>query len=226
MDIFETKICPVSGLKIEVKEKWQLNHGDYSCRIGVIAESIIISEPKGISVKETTMMFLEKFKEITEDYPDTMKFILIDNYSNFTEATKEARRTYISFLNSCPKVEMIIYMGLSRKLYLSVNIGKMINYLHFPIKISRDYNSAISEAIKRFSRQDLPNNIFFNSRFSSIKVNDYKEPEIKTNNTTSKFRISNNHLGGLICANIIKERPKKRNKSILILRILLSKFIV
>ncbi len=187
MDIFETKICPITGLKVEVKEKWQLNHGDYSCKIGVIGESIIISEPRGISIKETTLMFLETFKEITEAYPNTKKFILIDNYLNFKEATREARRAYISYLNSCHKIEMIVYIGLSRKLYLSVNIGKMINYLNFPINISKNYESALSESIKKLSKLDSPNNIFFNYKFSSIKFDKYKEPEIKTNNNLSKI---------------------------------------
>lgn len=187
MDIFETKICPISGLEMYVKEEWQLNHVDYSCKIGVIGESIIISEPRGNSVKETTLMFLETFKKIIEAYPNTKKFILIDNYLNFKEATIEARRAYISYLNSCSKIEMIVYMGLSRKLYLSVNIGKMINYLYFPIKISKNYESAISESIKKLSKLNSPNNIFFNSKFSSIELDKYKEPKIKTNRNLSKI---------------------------------------
>ena len=187
MDIFESKTCPISGLKIEVKDEWQLSEGNYSCKIGVIADSIIISEPHGDSIKKTTELFLETFQKIVKSYPNTEKFILIDNYSNFNEATKEARRLYISYLNNCPKIAMIIYMGLSRKLYLSVNIGKMINYLYFPIKISKNYENAISEAIKKMSELNLSGNIFGNSELSTIKIDEYLEPSLYNNDKLSKI---------------------------------------
>lgn len=160
LSIFETKICPITGLEIITKPSWQLKKGNYSCKIGLLANSIIIAEPEGYSVKDTTELFLKTIQTIMDSYTETEKFILIDNYKNFKEATKEARRIYISYLNNSPKIAKIIYLGLSRKLYLSVNIGRMINYLNFPIKITHSYQEALKEAIITFKEQNIKNKFF------------------------------------------------------------------
>ena len=192
MDILESKLCPVTGLAIDVRDEWQLSSGDYSCGMGVIADSIVVAEPRGISIKETTELFLDTFESIVEAYPETKKFVIIDNYTGFKRATHEARRKYIQYLNSYNKVAMIIYMGLSRTIYLSVNIGKMINYLHFPIKISKNYFEAITEAMKQINAlkdeedsfsnyQEEEELMSLNSYISSDSVSSSKLEKIMSN---------------------------------------------
>ena len=164
MDIFESGICPLTGVKLEIRDEWQLNSGDYSCKVGVLAKSIIIAEPKGKSTNETTLLFIDTFEKIINTYPKTPKFILIDNYSKFKKATHEARRTYMKYLNNHKKIAMIIYMGLSRSIYLSISMGKMINYLNFSIKVSKNYKEAVEEAIKELDSLKIENNIFSNKK--------------------------------------------------------------
>ena len=182
MDIFKSKKCPVTGLELEIRPEWQVKHLEYTCKFGVIAQSIIIVEPGGNSVLETFNLFWQSIEKIMKSFPETEKFILIDNYKNFKRASHKARKAYIRNINKSQKLAMIIYMNLPRTLHILVNIGITLNYISFPAKISKNYVDAITEAINKFKSINSQNEILQN-----YKINKYKTEE-----TGSKVSIGIN----------------------------------
>jgi signal transduction histidine kinase len=159
VDIFESKICPVTGLELQTKKEWQVKHLEYECKIGVIAESIIIVEPKGNSVIDTFNLFWKSIENIINSFPDTKKFVLIDNYKNFNRASHKARKSYIKNIQKNKKIAMVIYMNLPRTLHVLVNVGITLNYLGFPVKISKNYIEAITSAIENLKDNNSLNKI-------------------------------------------------------------------
>ena len=159
LSIFDTKVCPVTGLKIEVKSTWQVNYLEYKCKLGIIAESIIIAEPSGNSVIETFYKFRDALENIINDYPYTKNFVFIDNYTDFGRASHKARKEYVEYLNKNKKISKVIYIGLPKTLQVLVNFGAAINYTKYPVKVAQNYVEAISDAIIHLKETKSSNSI-------------------------------------------------------------------
>jgi len=175
LDIFESKICPVTGYDLVTKKEWKVKHLEYTCKYGIIAQSIIIVEPGGNSVLETFYLFSEMLEKVISTYPKTNKFVLIDNYTNFKRASHKARKEYIKYFNNHKKIAMVVYMGLPKTLHILVNVGITINYTKFPIKITKTYYEAISESIIQLERLNAKNEILQKYSFQNNKLENKSE---------------------------------------------------
>ncbi len=170
MGIFDSKVCPITGLKLDTRSEWQIKHLEYTCKIGVLAESIIIVEPAGNSVLETFNLFWKSIIVIMDTFRETENFILIDNYKNFNRASHKARKAYVKNLNKNKKIAMVVYINLPRALHVLVNVGITLNYTKYPVKITKTYTEAITESIIQFERLNLKPKTLQNFHIKKEKI--------------------------------------------------------
>ncbi|MFA5904769.1 MAG: hypothetical protein WC836_12615, partial [Desulfobacula sp.] len=121
----------------------------YRVRFCLIGDNIIYSRPSGSASSLSTQNSLY-VNETVEEYVLTKcpAYVLIENFTDLTDFTMDARLTYIRYFHNRPGVCGLIFFGVSYLMSLSIRIAAKMYLASFPIRVVSSYEEAVDFALE------------------------------------------------------------------------------
>lgn len=155
--------CPVTGLPILRKPEWtDVTFGkDYRVTVSVVGDNILLSQTQGRATLNDIKNALRiNNQAVTEAIDGNCPFVQIEDLTNFSNLSREAREYYIDFMKNRERFLGLIFYGASPLLRLSIKLGRRLNIVKFDVYIADDYSEAVKFALKILStdkiREDKP----------------------------------------------------------------------
>ena len=155
--------CPVTGLPVLRKPEWtDVTFGkDYRFTVSIVGDSILLSQARGRATLNDIKSALRiNNQAVTEAIDGNCPFIQIEDLTNFSNLSREAREYYIDFMQNRERFLGLIFYGASPLLKLSIKLGSRLNIVKFDVQIVDSYPEAVKLALKMLStdetREDKP----------------------------------------------------------------------
>ena len=160
--------CPVTGLPILRKPEWtDVTFGkDYRVTVSVVGGNILLSQTRGRATLNDIKNALRiNNQAVTEAIDGNCPFVQIEDLTNFSNLSREAREYYIDFMKNRERFLGLIFYGASPLLRLSIKLGRRLNIVKFDVYIVDNYSEAVKFALNILStdkiREDKPAIAYF-----------------------------------------------------------------
>jgi len=149
-DLQESKtFCPVTGFRVISKPSWAYEGktGGFKVTVTLIGERILHIRARGY------VSYDDQVKSIhLQDYiakraiGEKESFIQVQDWEDLTGASNDARQYYIDYLKDNDRVMGVIFCNTSFMFRMSIQLGKRLNLVPFPLHIADDYTQALKTA--------------------------------------------------------------------------------
>ncbi len=156
--LYLQNVCPQTGYRIFTCPEWTDVSFDenYETSLSIIDDRIIFSRPMGYATLSGVNQFLKLVDDIIEArFPAHVSCILVEDMSNLSGATTEARRRYIKWLKNFQRLKGLIFFGTSPLLKISVKLGKRFYRGPVQIEMAKTYESAVTLAQNFLSKAPI-----------------------------------------------------------------------
>ena len=147
-------LCPVTGLPVINRPEWtDVNFGkDFTETASLIGDMILLSQSSGYATRHDVENALELLSDVvTTGIPTGHPYIHIEDFSNLSRASLDARKYYIEFMKKREGLLGLIFCGASPMLKMSIMLGKRLNIVKFEVKLVKDYSEAVELALQMLS---------------------------------------------------------------------------
>ncbi|MBL8026195.1 MAG: hypothetical protein JNL74_07280 [Fibrobacteres bacterium] len=142
--------CPVTGLEIIQKDEWKCVSADgkYNARFTVIGGRVIHSDVNGYTTIDISKQYLDLLDHICDtQIGQGRKAVLVENYSNHSGTSSEARNYYLSRQRKNERLKGVVFYQASSLFAMMIRVGRLFARLPFPIEITANYGEAMKTAI-------------------------------------------------------------------------------
>ncbi len=174
----EFSICPVSGLKRISRPDWRYvgKHHEFTIEVCVLGDCMLMVTVSGYLEIEDQKESIALQDRISRSvFGETTPFIQVQQWDHFKGASNEARQFYIDYLTRNPRIKGVVFVNVSFKFKVSIQLGKRLNMVPFPVFIARDYPHAVSLGL-RIQKGDLSGDLFENQVVSQPQVGKMRIP--------------------------------------------------
>jgi signal transduction histidine kinase/CheY-like chemotaxis protein/HPt (histidine-containing phosphotransfer) domain-containing protein len=170
----DTRTCPVSGLSIISRPDWiYKGHAhDFKVVVHIVGEAILLTSVSGyLDIEDQKNSIALQDRVAREFFKNRASFIQIQEWHHFKGASNEARQYYIDYLAGNPKIMGVIFCNVSLSFKISINLGKRLNMVPFPVHIAKDYERAVLLAVDILSgtRSSKPSEVPESVEFHRLK---------------------------------------------------------
>jgi signal transduction histidine kinase/CheY-like chemotaxis protein len=151
------KLCPVSGRIMTERSEWFMrDHNDrYRVQFSLIGNHIIYSHPEGSASSMSTKKSLSLNQQVETYLLSKSRFyVQIENFTELTDFTLDARLTYIQYFRGRPGICGLIFFGVSYLTSLSIRFAAKMYLAGFPIRVVSSYEEAIRLAIELVDKNE------------------------------------------------------------------------
>ncbi|MBN8217109.1 MAG: HAMP domain-containing histidine kinase [Spirochaetes bacterium] len=139
--------CPATGLPIRTRPEWcGLDFGTdhYRVSLSVIGQDTLLIRSEGVSRIDNMVPYIAAYDRlVAEVFPPDGAHFAIEDFSALNGATREARKAYLEWRRSDPRMKGVVFFGVSEVLRITIKIGVRISRPRFPVEIARDYPAAV-----------------------------------------------------------------------------------
>jgi len=149
-----TDHCPVTGLTILSRPEWTNVGFDkgYMGTASLLGDSILLLQGSGYAKLhglKDSLSFTDNI--LAEVIPEDQGFVLLEDLSNVTGTSRDARKYFINYVKKHERLLSLIFYSASPVFKLSIKLGKRLNIVKFNVKIVDNYADAIKCAQKVLS---------------------------------------------------------------------------
>ena len=146
----QSDVCHVTGLPIRRKPEWtDVGFGkDYRVTVSIVGDNILRVQPSGYVTLDNQINVLK----LTEQAPAEAisggeQYIHIEDWSNFQGASLAARKHYMDEMQARKRISGVIFCHVSYMFKMSINLGKSLRMVKFPVHLVDDYSEAVRLAL-------------------------------------------------------------------------------
>ncbi len=126
----------------------------YRVHFSLIGEGIIYSHPSGSANASSTKKSLLVNEKVAQyALENNTAYVQIENFSELTDFTLDARLTYIRYFHNRQGICGLVFFGVSYLTSLSIRIAAKMYLADFPIKVVSSYQEAVGIALSILERQ-------------------------------------------------------------------------
>lgn len=154
-EIWKLDNCPVTNLPIIRKSDWEditFDNDNYRLTISRIGTNIFHIKTWGYSTLSTTRKYFELINKIIDtELLEKELYYLIEDYTDHTGASIEAKNCYVKNQKDNKRLQALIFYGTSSIFKLMIKLTKRIVKTSFTIDIVDNYKTAIKKMSKEQS---------------------------------------------------------------------------
>jgi PAS domain S-box-containing protein len=161
-----SSICPTTGLSLIRRSEWtNVSFGkDYRGNVSVLGGCILISQPSGYATAHDVIEVFRLAKKVISETMGDHPYIHLEDYTNLTGASLEARRCYMEIQKKQKQLLGIVYYGLSPLLKMNIKLANTFRVFKFDVGIVSDYAEAVNHALLVLSAHNIrPEDLFIGS---------------------------------------------------------------
>lgn len=136
--------CPITGMTIYSPQEWFFCNSEYENRLGLMDEHIIMVRSQGYCRFTNTQWYLSKIDEIIGRFPDPEhKFVLFEDFTEFSKVDPKARHTYIEVLRKNSRLAGVVYCSPKKSFRLNIVLARALYRIPIPVLIGEIYEEAL-----------------------------------------------------------------------------------
>ncbi len=192
-------ILKKTGLPVYRKPEWRnVNFGkNYRADFTVTGENILISRPSGYAtLHDANQSFNLGYEVIRQCISDGAPYIIIEDYSNLSGVSQDARKFFINDLKYRKNVLALIFCNTSAMFNLSIKLGTKIYSIKTNIRIAKDLSEAILLAGNIQSKKKLlpKNHGDLLNKNLAHKITHQKEWSLELDEYSMRFELINDDI--------------------------------
>lgn len=170
------------------RNAWSYNDpsSDYSYKIDLIDDDILISRPAGYIRYQNSVMANVLFDKVAfSEIGQNNKYYRIQDYTLVTGSENKARRDFTDYvINGIKNINLLVFYGLNRTMSTVVRLGKLVHPAFEKVQIAKTFEEAL-ELVIAHKYKDTSKKILS----EELKTPNYLSPQeeiadIRVQNTT------------------------------------------
>ncbi len=133
--------------QIRSRHAWTFNDpgSDYSYKIDLIDENILVSRPSGYIRYQNSVMANVLFdKVVNSELGNNNKYYRIQDYSSVNGAENKARRDFTDYIiNGIDKIDLMVFYGLNTRMKTVVRLGILMHPTFVKVRIANTFEEAL-----------------------------------------------------------------------------------
>ncbi len=142
--------CPITFKKIESRDSWSFDFGDYKVEFGLMEPGFVITKVSGVPKIEYLNLFYEVLETAIIE-KGWVEYHAISDYEEMTGVSNQVRDYNTSRIKKFNKLKSMNVFGASTGMKVNIHLGRILFRKNIQINLCADYGEALTKARNNLS---------------------------------------------------------------------------